>query len=160
MSAVLGNPRIRPMRSVDVDAVIALEKGAYDYPWTAGIFRDCLRVGYSCWVIELEGELAGYAILGVGADEAHILNICVGKAWQGQGLGARLLARVIDLARWHRAESIFLEVRPSNFRAVRMYRSAGFRTVGRRPNYYPAATGREDALIMSFRLRDEPPGDP
>ncbi|MEM9305580.1 MAG: ribosomal protein S18-alanine N-acetyltransferase [Pseudomonadota bacterium] len=157
MSAVVApqEARVRPMVEDDVDAVIGIERRSYEFPWTAGIFRDCLRVGYSCWVLDVDGTIAGYAILGVGADEAHILNICIDPDVRRCGHGRRLLARVIDLARWHRAASVFLEVRPTNHAAVNMYAREGFEVVGRRPNYYPAHEGREDALIMVFRLAGE-----
>ena len=148
------------MVSADIDQVMAIEAASYDFPWTAGIFRDCLRVGYSCWVLDVSDVVAGYAILGVGADEAHLLNLCVDPERQGAGLGGRLLSRVIDLARWHRAGAVFLEVRPSNTPAVHLYRKAGFEVVGRRPRYYPAADGREDALIMVFRLERDAGADP
>ena len=141
------------MRESDLDAVIAIEERAYSYPWTRGIFADCLRVGYSCWVLALDDEVIGYGVLGVGAGEAHVLNICIAYSYQGAGYGGRLLARLIDLARWHRAGSVFLEVRPSNVAALGLYQSSGFEVVGRRPNYYPDADGREDALIMVRKLR-------
>lgn len=165
MNAVMqpGQVHIRPMRELDLDAVVAIESGAYPFPWTRGIFADCLRVGYSCWVMTVDDAVIGYGIVAVGAGEAHILNLCIDQEHQGCGYGRRLLDRLIDLARWHRANAVFLEVRPSNFGAVRIYRRAGFQIVGRRPNYYPKsgpgagerAERREDALIMAFSLRAE-----
>ena len=135
MSAVLRpeQPRVRPMTASDIEQVMAIEEASYDFPWTPGIFRDCLRVGYGCWVLEIAHRIAGYGILGVGADEAHLLNLCVDPERRGEGLGRRLLDRIVDLAVWHRAASIFLEVRPSNASAVRLYQRAGFELVGRRP---------------------------
>ncbi len=154
MSAVLKElfPRIRPMREADVTAVAEIEKRSYEFPWSKGIFSDCLRVGYSCWVLDLECEVVGYGVLSAGAGEAHILNICVGRDARGRGWGKHLLDRLVQLARYHRAEQLFLEVRPSNERAIDLYDRNGFRTVGRRPNYYPHAKGREDAVVMSLRL--------
>lgn len=140
------------MTERDIEPVLAIEAQVYDFPWSDGIFRDCLRVGYSCWVTETAGEVSGYGVLSAGAGEAHILNFCIAPECQGQGLGLKLLNRLINLGRWHSARSIFLEVRPSNRRAIKVYTDRGFRVVGRRPNYYPASPGREDALVMALRL--------
>jgi len=145
--------RFRPMREEDVAAVVAIEAQAYPFPWTAGLFRDCLTAGYSAWVLEAgNGALQAYAILAVGADEAHLLNLCVDPSRQGRGHGRHLLRRMVDLARWHRAGRIFLEVRPSNPVAIALYRSEGFTEIGRRPGYYPARDGREDAVVMVLDL--------
>jgi len=143
----------RPMRPVDVEAVAAIEARAYEFPWSPGIFRDCLRAGYECWVLgaATQGPV-GYGVLSVAAGEAHILNVCVAPEAQGRGYGRRLLHRLVDLARWHRAERVFLEVRPSNAKAIVLYERTGFNEIGRRPNYYPARRGREDALVMAMEL--------
>lgn len=148
---------MRPMRQADIEAVAAMEQRAYPFPWSAGIFRDCLRAGHHCWVLEAGATLIGYGVLSTGAGEAHILNVCVDPAMQGQGHGRRLLRRLVDLARWHHADQVFLEVRPSNPRAIALYRDEGFNEIGTRPNYYPAAKGREDAIVMAMALL--PPGE-
>ncbi len=150
MSAVLDAPpgRLRPMTEIDLDAVIAIELEAYPHPWTRGIFRDCLRVGYCCWVYEHAGEVAAYAVMSGGACEAHLLNLCVSPGLQGQGMGRMMLAHLLELARGHEAEKVFLEVRPSNYAALGLYESMGFTEVGRRKAYYPADRGKEDAIIM------------
>lgn len=154
MSAVPAGTRaeIRPMREAELDTIVAIERRAYEFPWTPGIFRDCLHAGYECWVLAAGSEVVGYGILSVAAGEAHVLNVCVAPEYQGQGQGRRLLARLIDLARWHRAERIFLEVRPSNAGAIALYERTGFNEIGRRPNYYPAKGGREDAIVMAMEL--------
>jgi ribosomal-protein-alanine N-acetyltransferase len=150
--------QFRPMRQADVPLVAAMEARAYAFPWTAGIFRDCLGAGYACWVAESPDGLLGYGVLSVGADEAHLLNLCVDPVAQGHGLGRRLLKRMVDLARWHMADRIFLEVRPSNPTAIALYDSEGFQRIGQRPRYYPAKDGREDAIVMALDL--VPPGEP
>ncbi|HET9031365.1 MAG TPA: ribosomal protein S18-alanine N-acetyltransferase [Dokdonella sp.] len=142
----------RAMRTQDLEAISRIELSAYPHPWTLAIFRDCLAAGYECWVLERSAELIGYGVLSVAGGEAHVLNICVAPIEQGRGHGRRILARLLDLARWHRAERVFLEVRPSNHHAVALYDSAGFNEIGRRPNYYPAKRGREDALVMAMEL--------
>ena len=153
--------QMRPMKQADVDAVSEIEKRAYPFPWTPGIFRDCLRAGHQCWVLEAGTKLLGYGVLSAAAGEAHILNVCIAPEYQGRGHGRRLLARLVDLARWHHAHQVFLEVRPSNPRAINLYRDYGFNEIGLRPNYYPAEKGREDAIVMAMELlppgRDWPP---
>lgn len=158
MSAVVSRPRpsLRPMEERDVSLVAAIERAAYPFPWNANIFRDCIRVGYSCWLAEVEGAVTGYAILSVAADEAHLLNLCVAPEWQGRGIGRMLLTRVVQLARYHRVRGMFLEVRPSNKAARRLYDKAGFIEVGRRPRYYPGTVEREDAIIMSLAFGPMP----
>jgi [ribosomal protein S18]-alanine N-acetyltransferase len=154
MSAVAREPAptLRAMRETDLEQVAALELQAYEFPWTFGIFRDCLRAGYGCWVLERSFDIVGYAILSVAAHEAHVLNVCVAPSLQGAGHGRRLMKRLMDLARWHRAERVFLEVRPSNTRAIALYHDMGFNEIGRRPGYYPARSGREDALVLAIEL--------
>jgi ribosomal-protein-alanine N-acetyltransferase len=145
-------PALRPMREDDLEAVARIESSAYEFPWTPGIFRDCLRAGYGCWVLAHAAEVVGYGVLSVAAGEAHVLNVCVAPAQQGAGHGRRLMKRLIDLARWHQCERIYLEVRPSNKRAIGLYHDLGFNEIGRRPNYYPARAGREDAIVMAMEL--------
>lgn len=140
------------MRLEDLDAVLAIELSAYPFPWTRGIFRDCLSSGYECWVFVRGSEILGYGVLSVAGGEAHVLNLCVAPSAQSKGSGRRMLARLLDLARWHHAERVFLEVRPSNTNAISLYESSGFNEIGRRPNYYPTQRGREDALVMAIEL--------
>lgn len=143
---------LRPMTQADLSAVANIEAAAYEFPWSRGIFRSCLDNGHHCWVLECGGAVIGYGVLSVGAGEAHILNVCVTPLQQGRGHGALLLRRLLEMARWHRAERVFLEVRPSNELAHAMYRRAGFNEIGRRPGYYPARRGREDAIVMAMEL--------
>lgn len=154
MVATLKDPlaSFRAMRAEDLDAVMRIELSAYPFPWTLGIFRDCLGAGYECWVVVRGNEVVGYGVLSVAGGEAHVLNLCIAPTEHGRGLGRRLLARLMDLARWHHAERVFLEVRPSNTYAISLYESAGFNEIGRRPNYYPDKRGREDALVMAIEL--------
>lgn len=140
--------QLRAMRLDDLDAVSVLEDASYAFPWTRGIFDDCVKTGHSCWVLCVDGEIAGYGILSMGAGEAHVLNVCIGPVWRSRGLGRHLLGRLLDLARWNGAERVFLEVRPSNPLAKTLYESVGFLEIGRRPRYYPAHAGREDAIVM------------
>ena len=142
----------RPMRPVDLDALIKIERASYPYPWTLGNFRDSLDSGYSCWVGEIEGSLAGYWVMMLVVDEGHILNCCVAPAWQGRGFGRLLVEHLITTARRHASAALYLEVRPSNTRAVNLYEHLGFESLALRRNYYPADQGREDALVMRMML--------
>ncbi|MGB3918468.1 ribosomal protein S18-alanine N-acetyltransferase [Thiothrix litoralis] len=143
---------LRPMTSDDVTTVMALEARAYPFPWTAAIFLDCLKHGHSGWVYEQEGQLQGYAMMMFVLDEMHLLNLCIAPESQGQGLGSRLLKTLERIARTAKAETCFLEVRQSNFSAIRLYLNTGFNEVGIRKGYYPAAIGREDAIVMAKTL--------
>lgn len=143
---------LRPMRRDDLHAVHEVETRSYPFPWTRGVFADCLRVGYCCRVAEFDGGLAGYMILSAGAGEAHLLNLCVAPAMRGTGVARVLLDGALFEARLLRAGRLFLEVRPTNVRAIELYRRNGFRTIGKRPGYYPAEEGREDALVMVRHL--------
>lgn len=143
---------VRGMRLDDLPAISALENLSYEFPWSAGIFSDCVKAGHSCWVLCVDQVIAGYGILSTGAGEAHLLNLCIGPMHRGRGLGRHLLLRVLDIAKWNRAERVFLEVRPSNPLAKTLYESAGFRQIGVRPRYYPAREGREDALVMVLEI--------
>lgn len=143
----------RPMREPDLARVMAIERGAYHFPWSEAIFRDCLQVGYCCWVLEGGQQVEAFGIMQVAVGEAHVLNLCVARERHGRGLGRAMLRCLLDVARDHGAESMLLEVRPSNAPALALYRSEGFRTVGTRRAYYPSSTGREDAFILSRTLR-------
>lgn len=143
---------LRPMTEDDLAAVANIEAASYEFPWSRGIFKSCLDSHHDCWVLDFAGVVIGYGILSTGAGEAHILNICVSPKERGGGHGAHLLRRLIDLARWHHVERVFLEVRPSNPLAHAMYLRAGFDEIGRRPGYYPARRGREDAIVMAMDL--------
>lgn len=153
MSAVIDSPEhlLRPMRETDLKGILAIERVAYQYPWTEGIFRDCLRVGYACRVCEEphSGQLQAYAVMSVAAGESHLLNICVDPQRWGQGLGRKMLRAMLSYARQAKADTAYLEVRPSNTAATALYFAEGFNELGRRNNYYPTANGREDALIMA-----------
>jgi ribosomal-protein-alanine N-acetyltransferase len=143
---------LRPMTAQDLEAVMQIEVRAYPFPWTQGIFLDCLKHGYSCWIYEHDGVMKGYAVVMFTLDEMHLLNICIRPEVQGKRLGSRMLKTLERIARGAKAETCFLEVRQSNFSAIRLYMNAGFNEVGLRKNYYPAAAGREDAIVMAKTL--------
>ena len=143
---------LRPMTAADLPEVLAIEQWVYEYPWSEGIFRDCLRAGQCCWTIREAGCLVAYGVMSVAVGESHLLNLCVDPSYARRGYGRRLLEHLQGLALRHHATVMFLEVRPSNREAVALYRDNGFAEVGLRRGYYPAEKGREDALVMAREL--------
>jgi [ribosomal protein S18]-alanine N-acetyltransferase len=153
MSAVLKDvPELELMREADLPAVLAIENAIYTHPWTQGNFADSLHAGYDCRTWRIDGALVGYFVLMAAAGEAHLLNLSVAASHQRRGHGEALLREAAGLARLRGAKNMFLEVRPSNRGAQALYTRFGFRKVAVRRNYYPAHSGREDALVLSLAL--------
>lgn len=145
-------PIIRPMSQSDIPAITAIEMETYDYPWSSGIFRDCLLAGYTSVVLERNGEVIGYGIMSVAAGEAHLLNICVTKDLRRHGIGQRLLQYLLARAKSFAADRIFLEVRPSNYAALGLYDKMGFQMLGVREGYYKSRQGNEDAVVFAYHF--------
>lgn len=143
---------VRAMTVDDIPAVMVVELAAYPFPWTAAIFRDCLKSAYHGYVWEIDGVLAAYAMTSVAVGEMHLLNLAVAPHRQSRGVGRRLLRHVMASSRELGADMMFLEVRPSNIHAIALYLSEGLGEIGQRRGYYPAAGGREDALVMARSL--------
>jgi ribosomal-protein-alanine N-acetyltransferase len=154
MSAVLKTIEagFEPMTESRLDAVVAIERRAYTHPWTHGNFADSLRSGYHAQMLVAGDTVLGYYVAMLGVDEVHLLNITVDPAYQGQGWGRIMLDALALWARAQGAQWLWLEVRTSNTRAQQVYDRYGYRRVGERRNYYPAEHGREDAIVMSYRL--------
>lgn len=143
--------RLRWMSHADLPQVLAIEKQNYPFPWGQDIFEDCLRVGYSCWVCTEYERILGYCLMSVAVGEAHILNISVAPTERKQGIGRKMLYHLLHIAKG-KAETVFLEVRPSNTAALALYQDVGFNQIGLRKNYYPAENGREDAIMLALHL--------
>mgnify|MGYP006204028637 FL=1 len=152
--------QVRNMSLVDLKEVADIERASYNFPWSQGIFRDCLLAGYQSVVLEITGMpcnqssrmVRGYGIMSAAAGEAHILNLCVHQEFQSVGYGRQLLNTLLAKAESLGVERIFLEVRPSNNLAISLYQSLGFKQIGVRPSYYQATVGREDAVIFAATL--------
>lgn len=140
------------MDAADIPEVLAIERRIYPFPWTEGNFADSLRSGYSAWVCREQGAVLGYAVMLLAVDEAQLLNIGIDCAWQRRGCGSMLMEYLFDVARQAGAVRMFLEVRPSNAPAQALYGRYGFGRIGLRRGYYPAAVGREDAVVMARDL--------
>ncbi len=151
----------RAMTVRDVAGVMDIEARAYSFPWSRGNFIDSLAAGYGAEVLHVmdagQVTLAGYFVAMPGVDELHLLNITVSPDWQGLGLGWGLLQSVELMGRQRGLSQLFLEVRESNHRARALYRRYGFAEVGLRRGYYPAATGREDAIVMRLGTEGSAP---
>ena len=144
--------QIRPMMEIDLPEVAIIEQKSYAFPWSENIFRDCLRVGYTCRALDLAGQVIGYGVMSLGAGEAHILNVCVREEYRSVGFGRRLLEHLLERAAASGVAEAFLEVRPSNLSAIRLYQHLGFEQIGIRRGYYQAPEGREDAIVLKRDL--------
>ena len=148
---------LQPMQADDLEAVIAIEQTAYSHPWTRGNFRDALASGYWAQCLRVQDELLGYVVAMAGVQEAHLLNITVAPARQGQGWAQVMLDALSLWSRRQQDEWLWLEVRESNHRALQVYERYGFRRVGLRKDYYPAdRQQREHAVVMSLNLQLQP----
>ena len=145
---------LRTMLHDDVAQVADIERRSYEFPWSHGVFRDCLLAGYHCIVVEREERVVGYSILSIAAGEAHILNLCIDPKFRQLGYGEGLLEEILERAGNAEVKEVFLEVRPSNSKAIALYNKKGFRQVASRPAYYQAREGREDAAVLAKRLRN------
>jgi len=143
---------VRDMNHDDLSMVSDIERRSYEFPWSHGVFRDCLLAGYQNVVLVRDDVVAGYGVLSVAAGEAHILNICVDPDLRSRGYGAKLLDEMLFRARATSVRQVFLEVRPSNEQAINLYKKKGFHQVANRPAYYQAHDGREDAAVLAKKL--------
>lgn len=137
------------MHLQDVKSVFNIDEDIYPFPWTEGIFEDCIKTGHLCIVNEIDSEVIAYGIVGMIVDESHILNLSVSRAYQGKGYGRELLLYMLELMKRGKAVRALLEVRESNQIAISLYNSLDFEKIGRRKGYYPAENGREDAIVLS-----------
>ncbi len=145
--------QLQPMHDAHLPQVMAIEQRAYEFPWTEGVFRDCLRVGYSAWVVvDRDDAVLAYAVMSMAAGEAHILNLCVAPSQRRCGLAQFLLRHLTMIARAASVNLVLLEVRRSNAAAQALYAGFGFQPLGERRAYYPARDGREDALVLGLDL--------
>ena len=155
MNAVLKTmeARFEPLTPAQLDAVLRVEQQTHAHPWSRSNFIDALKSGYQAQVLLADDTLLGYFVAMKGVDEVHLLNVTVAPDHQHQGWGRIMLDALMIWAKGQGADWLWLEVRVSNLRAIKVYESHGYRRVGERKNYYPAVQDqREDALVMSLRL--------
>ena len=136
----------------DIDCVMKVENEVYPFPWSKQIFSDCIRVGYLCWMALQAETIVGHAVISITPGESHMLNLSIAKMYQRNGFGGQFIEFLIRTAGEYQAETMLLEVRPSNIAAINCYNSSGFNEIGCRKNYYPAPAGREDALLFARHI--------
>ena len=149
------------MTEADVDGMHAIEEATFATPWSRKSIEAELTNGCARYLVaRAEGEVVGYAGMWLVIDEAHITNVAVRADMRGQGLGRRLMGRLIQLAADSGMIWMTLEVRRSNKAAQNLYRSFGFIDVGYRKRYYE--DNQEDALLMALEHLPEghPENDP
>jgi len=147
--------RFRKMTKSDLPQVMEIERAGYQFPWSEGLFEDCLKAGhYANWVCEdTEDKMVAFCIVSIAVGELNILNLCIAPEERKQGLGKKFMLHIMETAKEKKAESVFLEVRPSNLGAVALYESLGFNEIGIRTGYYKTEAGeREDALMMAYTI--------
>ena len=167
--------RIQSMSVAHLDTIVALEQALQTHPWKLSHFQNCLAIGNLALIVTVDSEqvdldkgdldkvdlenteqdinapVVAYAIVSVGGGEAELLNIGVAPQCQGRGVAGALLQEIFTHIR-DEADTIYLEVRASNDKAIALYHKLGFNQVGTRPNYYPSVKGREDALLFAMTL--------
>lgn len=140
------------MQDSDLDAVYAIEQSAYEFPWAKNIFEQTIKSNKYAVVMESNQRIVGYGVVSYVVGEAELLNLCIDPTQQGKGQGVALLEHLVDNATESGNKDMYLEVRESNASALHIYEKSGFNEIGRRKNYYPAKTGREDAVLMALPL--------
>lgn len=138
---------VRGMEAEDLAAVLVIERASFTVPWTAATFRGLLeRTGTGLWVAEVGGEVVGYAVVWMVANQAELGNVAVAESFRRRGVATRLVETVVEWLGGRGVREVFLEVRESNRAAQRLYEGRGFDVVGRRKGYY--SRPREDALVL------------
>lgn len=138
---------IRQMEQRDIRPVADMEQKIFGVPWSEGILQDCLNNNLYCgFVIEKDGELAGYVCFMAVAGELELLRIAVDGAFRRQGLAEKLMNRMLEWAEEKDIGDMTLEVRSRNLPAIRLYEKYGFKSEGIRKKYYH--NPEDDALIM------------
>lgn len=143
----------RKMVKADLPQLIAIEQSVQGAPWNEETFKTCFEMAFDGWVVEQDNRIAGFIVVSLQMDECHILNLCVAREFQRQGLGRKLLEFGLEQAKNRQMGIAYLEVRRSNSRAIALYRKMKFMMIGERKNYYQTVNGPEDALIFAMSLK-------
>ena len=146
--------RIVPMNADHLDEVAELERICFSTPWSRNMLAEELENACSAFLVAEDdtGKVAGYAGLQVILDEGYITNVAVRPECRRNGIAGKLLQVFLDFGQADHLAFLTLEVRASNYDAIALYGSRGFRSVGRRKNYYEHP--REDAVIMTKEFED------
>jgi len=144
--------RIVPMNADHLDEVAELERICFSVPWSRNMLAEELDNLLSAFLVALDDndKVVGYAGVQIILDEGYITNVAVRPECRRQGIAAKLLQVFLDFAKANKLAFLTLEVRASNYDAIALYGSRGFRSVGRRKNYYEHP--KEDAIIMTLEF--------
>ena len=144
---------LRAITEEDLPELLRVERASQIVPWSTDIFLRCFENHYDGWAIEIkDNKIAGFMMVSFMLEDCHILNLSIDPDFQRQGLGSQLLAYVVAYAKGRGAKMVYLEVRCNNCAAIALYEKAGFIQIGKRKNYYPKVSGREDALVFAKEL--------
>jgi ribosomal-protein-alanine N-acetyltransferase len=142
---------IRPASFDDISSIVEIENKTNQMPWSKAQFLSSMEVGHYSVVMHKDCDILGFAIYSPIIPESHLLNIAIDPAYQGKGLGDKLLQQIILQNRTIGVKTISLEVRVSNLPAINLYEKRGFLKDAIRPDYY-SGSPKEDALLMSLNI--------
>ena len=142
---------IRPASFDDISSIVEIENKTNQMPWSKAQFLSSMEVGHYSVVMHKDSDIVGFAIYSPIIPESHLLNIAIDPAYQGKGLGDKLLQQIILQNRTIGVKTISLEVRVSNLPAINLYEKRGFHKDAIRPDYY-SGSPKEDALLMSLKI--------
>lgn len=144
--------KISSLSPNDFSEAFRIEKRSHAFPWTEQTLRSNQGERFLNLRLDVAEVIAGFAICQVVLDEASLFNLAIDPDYQRQGYGRQLLTALINSLEQKGVMTLWLEVRASNIAAITLYESLEFNQVSRRKNYYPTATGQEDALLMALTL--------
>jgi len=148
----LDSVTIRPARQTDLPSLVTLESRTHINPWSEKLISQSLSGAHLIWVAHLNDQIVGYLVVMPIVDQWELLNVAVDSDFQGKGIGSLWMKHLKSQASQNHIKQVFLEVRESNAAAISLYCKVGFERVGLRKNYYPASSGREDALVMQINI--------
>jgi ribosomal-protein-alanine N-acetyltransferase len=140
--------QLTPLTEADLEAVAAIEQLAHPHPWSVGNFKDALKAGNLAQGLKAGAQWVGYYVAMPVLDEVHLLNITVAPVFQGQGWARCLMQSLSLWSQSQQATTLWLEMRESNARALKLYTAFGFEQVGIRKDYYPVSTNRREAAVV------------
>lgn len=138
--------------SNNYDAAFKLQTLCHAFPWSRGQFADCLTPPYFAEQLVLDDMVIGYYVGLKVSVECTLMDIGIHQDYRGKGFGCAVVKRFLRACNRQQAAEAWLEVRCSNSTAIHLYRQLGFEDIEVRKAYYPAAEGREDAIIMKLEL--------
>ena len=132
----------------DINSIINIEKTSFKKPyWSESLLKYLFNISTtdSVWIFEVEKKIIGFLIEQRCFNEISILNVAVGKKYQNNGFGKKIVSQYLSIL--PNDSIVFLEVNINNFIARKIYTSLNFEKIGSRKNYY---NNFEDALIMRY----------